>query len=138
MFLLIFPLATSNSSAGSVLAITHRGTSGSNSSADEQVIVAGAFTTAGSLGCVGICSWGPEQTRWSTLGSGLRSGVVTTMQTGGQVSSHLVWKILALIWPAERGHALSRRIIYPFRRNISRRRRLLVLQLDMGGARICG
>jgi hypothetical protein len=94
------PLATSNASAGSVLAITHRSTSGSNSSNNEQVIVAGAFTSAGSLGCVGICSWDPEDNRWSTLGSGLRSGVVTTMQSGGQVSmihlkgitSHPAWQ----------------------------------------------
>lgn len=90
-----YPLATSNTSAGSVLAITHRSTSGSNSSNNEQVIVAGAFTTAGSLGCVGICSWDPEDNRWSTLGSGLRSGVVTTMQSGGQVSMIHWTKIFA-------------------------------------------
>lgn len=81
----LFSAANSNETSGSVLAIAHRSTSGSNSSANERVIVAGAFTTAGSLGCVGICSWDPAANRWSTLGSGLRSGVVTTLQTNGDI-----------------------------------------------------
>jgi hypothetical protein len=131
------PIATSNASAGSVLAITHRSTSGSNSSNNEQVIVAGAFTTAGSLGCVGICSWNPEDNRWSTLGSGLRSGVVTTMQSGGQVS--MIPPVRNFISPcsAEWRDARGRRIIRSFGRNVRRRRLLLILKHILDCAGVC-
>ncbi|KAJ9114624.1 hypothetical protein QFC22_005497 [Naganishia vaughanmartiniae] len=78
-----------NTTSGAVYAIGHRGSS-SGKTINEQVIVAGAFTTAGSLGCVGVCSWDPQENRWSTLGDGLRSGVVSTMQVGGQNADNLL------------------------------------------------
>ncbi|KAJ9104438.1 hypothetical protein QFC21_001933 [Naganishia friedmannii] len=78
-----------NTSLGAVYAIGHRGSS-SGKTSNEQVIVAGAFTTAGSLGCVGVCSWDPQQNRWSTLGDGLRSGVVSSLQVGGQNAENLL------------------------------------------------
>ena len=46
----------------------------------NMLIAAGAFTTAGSLPCVGVCAWDLGSSRWSALGSGLSRGSVRTIE----------------------------------------------------------
>jgi len=46
----------------------------------NMLIAAGAFTTAGSLPCVGVCAWDLDTARWSALGSGLSRGSVRTIE----------------------------------------------------------
>jgi hypothetical protein len=48
-----------------------------------SLIVAGAFATAGSLGCAAVCSWDIADTRWSSLGAGLQSGEVRAIDFAG-------------------------------------------------------
>lgn len=69
----------------------------------NMVIAAGAFTTAGSLPCVGVCAWDLATSRWSALGSGLSQGSVRTIEFV-DVSSPLLICMLAV-----ESHILYRR-----------------------------
>jgi hypothetical protein len=64
------------SSGGDVFVIRSR--PGTNT-----LIAAGAFTSGGSLPCVGVCSWDIASSRWSALGAGLSQGQVRTIEFAG-------------------------------------------------------
>lgn len=49
---------------------------------DDAILVAGAFTSAGDVPCVGVCQWNQGEEEWSALGSGL-NGVVGAMDVAG-------------------------------------------------------
>jgi hypothetical protein len=48
----------------------------------SAIIVAGSFTSAGSLSCPGICLWDQESAQWNALGNGL-SGEVRAIDFAG-------------------------------------------------------
>lgn len=49
----------------------------------NSLIVAGNFTSAGSLACAAVCAWDISATRWSALGSGLQAGEVRAIELTG-------------------------------------------------------
>lgn len=49
---------------------------------DDQVIVAGAFASAGSLYCASVCLWDNKKLQWSSLATGLQ-GVVGAIDFAG-------------------------------------------------------
>ncbi|KAM0789265.1 hypothetical protein ACM66B_000107 [Microbotryomycetes sp. NB124-2] len=55
----------------------------------SEVVVAGAFGSAGSLPCPSICLWKGEDRQWAQLGGGLQ-GVVSSMDFAGSKSEYLV------------------------------------------------
>lgn len=77
------PQLNSNSSAGDIYVVRQR-------PGEKQVLAAGDFTTAGSLPCVGICSWDLSAGRWGALGPGLRSGSVRAIDFAGESSGTLL------------------------------------------------
>ncbi|BGP40759.1 hypothetical protein JCM10449v2_004724 [Rhodotorula kratochvilovae] len=56
---------------------------------DEQIIVAGAFSSAGSLYCPSVCLWDAGKLQWQALATGLQ-GVVGAVDFAGDKSEYLV------------------------------------------------
>ncbi|GAA5891635.1 hypothetical protein JCM6882_006152 [Rhodosporidiobolus microsporus] len=56
---------------------------------DEQILVAGAFSQAGSLWCQSVCLWDTKDGQWSNLGPGLQ-GVVGGIDFAGSKSEYLL------------------------------------------------
>nr|KIR89308.1 hypothetical protein I308_00313 [Cryptococcus tetragattii IND107] len=56
----------------------------------DTVIVAGSFSSAGSLSCAAICLWDPINAQWSTLGAGLLSGEVRSIDFAGNTYGTLI------------------------------------------------
>ncbi|BGO92154.1 hypothetical protein NBRC10512v2_004420 [Rhodotorula toruloides] len=56
---------------------------------DDQVIVAGAFASAGSLYCASVCLWDNKKLQWSSLATGLQ-GVVGAIDFAGDKSEYLI------------------------------------------------
>ncbi|KAK4051361.1 hypothetical protein OIV83_002845 [Microbotryomycetes sp. JL201] len=54
-----------------------------------EIIVAGAFGSAGSLPCPSICLWKSQDRQWAQLGGGLQ-GVVSSVDIAGTKSEYLV------------------------------------------------
>jgi hypothetical protein len=46
-----------------------------NPTDNNTVIAAGRFDSAGSLGCVNICSWNVQAGQWQSLGSGVQGNI---------------------------------------------------------------
>lgn len=70
----------------------------------SAIIVAGAFTSAGSLSCPGICLWDQQSAQWTALGSGL-PGEVRAIDFAG-VSS-LSTELIRPIPSSQRENLLS-------------------------------
>jgi len=49
---------------------------------DEQIVVAGAFSSAGSLYCPSVCLWNSDKLQWQALATGLQ-GVVGAVDFAG-------------------------------------------------------
>ncbi|KAK4702801.1 hypothetical protein P7C70_g3422, partial [Phenoliferia sp. Uapishka_3] len=56
---------------------------------DTEIVVAGAFASAGSLACQSICSWDTKAMQWTSFGSGLQ-GVVGAISFTGSNSQYLL------------------------------------------------
>ncbi|GAA5926124.1 hypothetical protein JCM10213_007377 [Rhodosporidiobolus nylandii] len=56
---------------------------------DEQILVAGAFSYAGSLFCQSVCLWDSVKLQWSALATGLQ-GVVGSIDFAGSKSEYLL------------------------------------------------
>ncbi|GAA6049737.1 hypothetical protein JCM3770_004434 [Rhodotorula araucariae] len=56
---------------------------------DEQIVVAGAFSSAGSLYCPSVCLWSADKLQWQALATGLQ-GVVGAVDFAGDKSEYLV------------------------------------------------
>ncbi|GAA5826546.1 hypothetical protein JCM11251_002420 [Rhodosporidiobolus azoricus] len=56
---------------------------------DEQILVAGAFSQAGSLWCQSVCLWDSKASQWSNLGTGLQ-GAVGSIDFAGSKSEYLL------------------------------------------------
>ncbi|GAA5977101.1 hypothetical protein JCM5350_003219 [Sporobolomyces pararoseus] len=56
---------------------------------DSQILVAGAFASAGSLPCQSVCLWDTGKLQWSSLGGGLQ-GVVGSIDFAGSNSQYMI------------------------------------------------
>ncbi|GAA5934785.1 Rax2p [Sporobolomyces koalae] len=56
---------------------------------ESQIIIAGAFASAGSLPCQSICLWDTGKLQWSALGSGLQ-GAVGAIDFAGSNSQYMI------------------------------------------------
>ncbi|KPV77610.1 uncharacterized protein RHOBADRAFT_51443 [Rhodotorula graminis WP1] len=56
---------------------------------DEQIVVAGAFSSAGSLYCPSVCLWNSDKLQWQALATGLQ-GVVGAVDFAGDKSEYLI------------------------------------------------
>ncbi|GAA5854870.1 hypothetical protein JCM9279_005545 [Rhodotorula babjevae] len=56
---------------------------------DEQILVAGAFSSAGSLYCPSVCLWNSDKLQWQALATGLQ-GVVGAVDFAGDKSEYLI------------------------------------------------
>nr|KIR49806.1 hypothetical protein I312_00898 [Cryptococcus bacillisporus CA1280] len=56
----------------------------------DTVVVAGSFSSAGSLSCAAICLWDSINAQWSTLGAGLLSGEVRSIDFAGNTYGTLI------------------------------------------------
>ncbi|TFK54374.1 hypothetical protein OE88DRAFT_1189445 [Heliocybe sulcata] len=61
----------------------------SSSSSSSLIVVAGTFSTAGSLTCNGICSWNTATNSWASLGNGI-AGEVSSVAYAGSNQETLV------------------------------------------------
>ncbi|KZT19900.1 hypothetical protein NEOLEDRAFT_1076882 [Neolentinus lepideus HHB14362 ss-1] len=53
-----------------------------SASSSSLIIVAGTFSTAGSLACNGICSWNKATSSWAALGNGIQGEVSSVAYAG--------------------------------------------------------
>ncbi|GAA5897776.1 Rax2p [Sporobolomyces salmoneus] len=56
---------------------------------DSEILVAGAFASAGSLPCQSVCLWDTGKLQWSSLGGGLQ-GAVGSIDFAGSNSQYLI------------------------------------------------
>ncbi|GAA6004226.1 Rax2p [Rhodotorula paludigena] len=56
---------------------------------DDQILVAGAFSSAGSLSCQSVCLWDNKKLQWSSLATGLQ-GAVGAIDFAGDKSEYLI------------------------------------------------